>query len=66
MNNVRKVCQHGKFNVLYLKPIQHIKIISDFCPSDRILVYDKLGTNPIQKDCLRRNRLHAVRFVMKV
>ena len=66
MNNVQKLCQHGKLYLLYLEPIPHIKIISDFCPSDRILVYDELGTNPLQKDYFRQKRVHAVRVVMKV
>ena len=47
MNNVHEACQNEKFHLLYLEPIQHIKIISDFCPSDRILVYEKIGTNPL-------------------
>ena len=66
MNNVRKACQYGELHLMYLEPIQHIKIISDFCPSNRILVYDELGTNPLQKDCFKRKKVHAVRVVMKV
>ena len=66
MNNIREACQHGEFNLLYLEPIQHIKIFSDFFPSDPILVYDKLRTNPLQKDCFRRKRVHTVRFVIKL
>ena len=46
MNNVRIACQHGEFNFLYMEKINHIKIISDFCSRNRILVYDKIGTNP--------------------
>ena len=66
MNNVGKSYQHGEFNLLYLEPIKHIKIISDLYPSDRILVYDELGTNPLQKYCFRQKRVHAVRVVIKV
>ena len=66
MNNVRKACQHGEFHFMYLEPIQHIKIIINFCPIDSILVYAKLGTNLLQKDCFRKNRVHAVRVVMEV
>ena len=66
MNDVRKACQNGELHLLYLEPIQHIRIISDFCPSHRILVYDKLGTNPLQKDYFRRKGVHEFRVVMKV
>ena len=66
MNNLRQACQHGGFNFLYLEPIQNIKIISCLCPSDRILVYDELGTNPLQNDCLRQKRVHAVRVLIEV
>ena len=66
MDNVREACQYGGFHLMYLEPIQHIKIIIDLCPRDRILVYDELGTNPLQNDCFRRKRVHAVRVVMKV
>ena len=66
MNNVRKACQNGGFHFLYLEPIHHIKIIGDFCPRDRILVYDKLGTNHLQKDFFRRKRVNVVRAVIKV
>ena len=43
MNNVCKSCQHGESHLMYLEPIQNIKIISHFYPSDHILVYDKYG-----------------------
>ena len=66
MKNVQEACQHGEFKFLYPEPVQHIKIFSDFCPSDCILVYDKLGNNPFQKDCFRRKRVYAVRFVIKI
>ena len=66
MNHVCIVCKHGEFHLLYLEPIHNIKIISDFCPSDRILVYDELSTNILQKYCFGKNRVHVVRVVVKV
>ena len=66
MNNVCEAGQHGEFNLMYMEPIQKIKTISDFYPIDRILLYDKLGINPLQKDCFSRKRVHAVRVVMEV
>ena len=66
MNTKHEAGQHGEFHLLYLEPIQHIKIISDFCPSDRFWVYDKLGTNPLQNDCFSRKRGRAVRVLMEV
>ena len=65
-NNIRQAVQHGEFHFMYPEPIQNIKNISDFCISDRILVYDKLGTNTNQKDCFIRKRVYAVRVVMKL
>ena len=49
MNNLCKACQNGELHLLYMEPIQNIKIISDFCPSDHILVFDELGTDDLQK-----------------
>ena len=57
MNNVHEAGQHGKFHLLFLEPMQHIKIISDLCPSDLILVCDEIGVNPLQKDCLIEKRV---------
>ena len=62
----REEFQQGEFHLLYLEPIQHIRIISDFFPSNRILVYEKLVTNPLQKDCLRRKIVNEFRVVMEV
>ena len=58
--------KHGELNFLYLEPIQNITIISHISPRYHILVYDELGTDPLQKDCFRRTRVHAVRVVIKV
>ena len=52
--------------LLFLELMQHIKIINDLCPSDRILVCDKIGVNPPQKDCFIQKRVLVVRVVMEV
>ena len=41
MNNVHEAFQNENFHLLYLEPIQHIKTISDLCPRESILVYEK-------------------------
>ena len=66
MNNVRKACQNEELYFLYLEQIQHIKIISDLCPINHIVLYDELGTNPLQKYCFTQKIVHAVRVVMEV
>ena len=66
MNNIRKAGQHGKFNLLFMEPMQHIQIISDFCPSNRVLVCDELDVNTLQKNCFIQERVNKVRVVMEV
>ena len=66
MNSLREASQHGVFQLLFLEPMQHIKTTSDLFTRDRILVCDKLGANPLQKDCLRKMIVPVLRVVMEV
>ena len=63
MNNVRKAV---RFHLLLLEPIHLIEIISDVSPSNRILVCEKIGVDPIQKDCFSRKIVYEVRVLMEV
>ena len=66
MNNVCEAGQHGGFHFLFMEPMQHIKIISDFCPRYLILVCEKLVIINLQDDCFSRKRVPLIRVVMEV
>ena len=66
MYNEREAGQYGEFNFLFMEPIKNIKIISDLCPSDRILVCDELGINTLQKYYFIRKRVPVVMDIIEV
>ena len=66
MYNEREAGQYGEFNFLFMEPIKNIKIISDLCPSDRILVCDELGVNTLQKYYFIRKRVPVVMDIIEV
>ena len=67
--HIQRHLGYSPYHQLY--QTQHLLILqiggtSDFCPRNRILEYEELSTNPLQKGCFVRNRVHAVRFVVEV
>ena len=66
MNNLCEASQHREFHLSFLEPMRHIRIISDFCPRNHILVCEEPGVNTLQKGLFSQKIVTVVIVVMKV